>query len=358
MGKNQNLPPADAGERPSHANGGILYWIMVIFVCNPLTMFFFNLFAPQKASKFIYTWSGSGKKLKKIYRFLANLMPFRWNKFWMSYAGIKQYSPRQQTKYYLEHETTGEILRLLDIKEVDKLFYTQKKNKLVREQIYEFRRPSDSVFATMFLGKDVRDLRKFAHFGPFGKNVALSLVNCAKCEVLESKSDCQKFPMTDFLADYVRMFKMDDEMLERLRDFQAPEQKTKIWFSRINPAIEAFQQRMFAREQYKNKDVRPWRNFCKTTKEIYPEAQTVMNQKQHLIFYETGHTLSKKAVLYFLKDGNPSRFELMLEWEKKKGVFKGEAKEIIEDNPGLSRRYEEFINQKSKPKQDGGKKPQ
>ncbi|MBR2136824.1 MAG: hypothetical protein IJ852_02545 [Alphaproteobacteria bacterium] len=328
---------------------------MAIFVANPLTMFFWNWFSPQEASEFIYTWSGSGKKLKAFYRFLANLMPFSRNKFWMSYVDIRQYSPRQQARYYLEYDTTGEMLRKLDIEAVDMLFKTQKNNQLIREQIYEFRRPSDAVITSLFLGKNVRELRKFLPFGPFGMNVATTLINLAMCEVLESNPDCQKFPLTEYLADYVRAYRMDKEFLEKLRDFQGPAWATKVWFDRIEPAIEAFQQRLYVREQSKNGDVRTWRNFCKSTKIIYPEAQKVMNVKQHLIFYETGHRLAPEVVLHFLKDGYPARFDMMLRWEKDKGVFKGEAKEIIDDNPELYNVYQRF---KQNPKPDENKKSQ
>ena len=359
MGKIRNfLTPTDEGGALINANSGFFYWVTVIFVANPLTMFFWNLFAPRKASEFIYTWVGSGKKTKGFYRFLANLMPFRWNKYWIQRAGVEHYSLRQQVKYYLQYDTTSETLRRLNLDAVDTIYKSQKDNEFVRGQIYEFRRPSELVITSLFLGKSVGELRKFSQYGPFGKNAAQTLVNLAKCEVLESKESCRKFPLTDYLADYVRVFKMDADMLERLRDFQGSARVTKIWFDRIEPAIVAFQQRMFTREQSKNNDVRPWRGFCKGNKVIYPEAQKVMSLKQLLIFYETGHRLSPDTVLYFLKDGYPARFDMMLRWEKNKEIFStGEAKEIVDENPRLSGVYKKFINQTPKP-QDYGKKSQ
>lgn len=338
------------------ADSGFFYWVVLIFVANPLTMFFWNLFAPQKASEFIYTWNGSGQKMKKTYCFLANLMPLNWNKFWMLYAGLKYYSPRKQAKYYLKCDTTGETLRKLDIGAVDLLFKTQKDNKVVREQIYEFRRPSDEVIISLFFSKDVNELRKFLRFSQFGKNVAETLVDLAQYEVLESKPDCHKFPLTDYLADYIRAYKMENSFLEKLRDFKGSASATEAWFSRIEPAIVAFQQRVFVREQSKNSDVRPWRNFCKSNKVIYPEAQKIMTLKQHLIFYETRHQLSPEVVLCFLQDGYPARVSMMLHWEKSKDVFQGKAKEIIENNPMLYNVYKNFINKKTKPDCYGKKK--
>ena len=337
MGKSK-APPTDVGEPQVHINGGILYWLTVIFICNPLTMFFFNLFAPRKASEFIYTWRGSGTKLKNFYMILADQTPFYWNKYWMQRAGVEHYSPSQQTKYYLQFDTTGKTLRKLDDGTVCKLFFSTK-NKLIKEQIYENCRANDDLFTSLCLGKCISDLRRLVEPGPLGKGQVFAMIKMAKCEVLEGGKGSQKFPLTDFLADYVRMFKMDEEIIDELRNFDVPKEHAKVWFDRINPAIETFKQRLFTKDQQKNHDVRPWRNFCKTTKGICPEAQVLMNQKQHLIFYENGHRLSQKAIVYFLRGGNPARFDLILRHERK-DVFGDEAMSIINANEVLCGIYQ------------------
>lgn len=336
-----NSSPANAEQkRASSLEQVVIDFLEIIFVCNPLSMFLFNLFAPRLAVE--YVASKKSNHLTFCYAVLASLMPFYWNKYWMSLVGVQHYSKRLQKKYYLRYDSTSETLRAMDSDLVEEIFRENIDNCDVMEYISANHRPSDKMLLEFFQNGQIQYLRMFAKYGPFTKSQILQLIDVAKSEVMTgySSAGLVDWRQLDFLVEYFKKFDTDSEITASLHNLNGLDDAiVKHWKHAIDIAMEAHSQKVLTNNLRKNYDEKQWQNFCENTQNISYEAEICMCSDQYKVFHRTGHKLSAEAIKFMMQKADHMICCQIFHYEPNFGLITDEIASIVKSSRDLYPMY-------------------
>lgn len=343
-----NSSSANAETKMKPVEQAVFDFFEIIIVLNPLSMFLVNLFAPHAAVSYVF--SKKKRWLEKFYAFLAKAMPYKWNNYWIERVGVQNYSPKRQKLYYRYYDSSAETLKLLDRQVIEEIFWEYRDDHAFIEQICSNYRPSDELLAKLCCESGVKYLYRFMHYGPFNKSQTLFLIQQAKSETMAQYPDIRtaNLPILTFLADYLKKFESDAEIVRALYDFNdggyGGEAAVKRWHNAVDHALMIRTQKTVTLAIRKKFDEAKWTNFCKETDVIYPEVQMCMNSDQYKIFHNTGHQMSAEAILYFMQKVDYPVCFLIFNYEDEMGLVTEDIKRIVKSDDQLYSIYISLVN--------------
>lgn len=336
-------------------------FLQIIFVCNPLTMFFFNLFAPQKAARFAFQ-PKFGQTMRDCYTFFASLMPFYWNKFWIELAGVGDYDDKLQERFCWEFSRKPETLKQMSDGALRLLWrrrgvtpLSDKKTRLEHAMLFiEAGKMNDCRFEDVL--DFVEDYIVWAYIkrGALPKQHLRMLTLKAACN--SSTADYRGFSVQhelngrflQILVAYTKKYGLTSECLQIVHHVGITKPEADKLQGVIDESMNIFSQRSYTVSQKSESDLTGWRAFCKSSKKIYTEAQMQMNVAQYLIFNETGHTLDVDAILFFVRKVNKPMCQEIFRHEPDHGVAAQEVSSLINATPELRNMFYQTLGEKEK----------
>lgn len=315
------------------------FFIVAILVYNPLTMFFIQLFSPNSAAKLCcegretlaYVVGDWFCNIVKKYRYLANVWPYRWKKYWMTYRGVGEYSVKDQIRYFNEFNCCLSCLT----EEARKQIWTSQMfssnlslfKMFVKEGVLTNERFADLLWKNTFsliwsyVKTNTPDSMKVAML----LNKALfddPRLNTSKNTKVAGSSEGMR------VVQYVvKRYGLDCALISDIylyKDVKSGEVEL------IEKALDIYSQRVFTSST--EGASAEWKAFCENTPEICPEAQMCMDEYQYDVFLATDHHLDASAIVHFFKkasEANDPMVARILKNEPEHGVLNDEIDTIV-----------------------------
>ena len=318
----------------------IFFFIVAILVYNPLTMFFIQLFSPNSAAELccegretladvVGDWFCN---IVKKYCYLANIWPYRWKKYWMTYRGVGEYSVEDQIRYFNEFNCC--LARLTE--EARKQIWTSQMfssnlslfKMFVKEGFLTNERFADLLWRNTFsliwsyVKTNTPDLMKVAML----LNKALfddPRLNTSKNTKVAGSSEGMR------VVQYVvKRYGLDCALISDMYLYKDVIKSGELEL--IEKALDVYSQRVFTSNT--EGASAEWKAFCENTPEICPEAQMCMDEYQYDVFLATDHHLDASAIVHFFKkasEANDPMVARILKNEPEHGVLNDEIDTIV-----------------------------
>lgn len=303
------------------------FWVFII-AGNPLTMWVLFLFSPKLAHRWANNDTYFGDTPRKMYRYLALKWPFYWSKWWINLSDLPKLSVCQQLGYFFEVNPLAETfnamseeagLRLLDC------------HPAVCLHIVCFMRFKTKQFAALLNDGKIDLLAEYLRHGALSAERQKMLAEAA----LNAGTDTHLYKVFE---DYVKRYNLLEALQIEL-NIRYPQQ-----FETVKRAVNCYHQRrtvLFCAKMDCAQSTKWWKNFCRTTSEIYPEVQAEMNSKQYEYFHEYEHTLAPEAICKLLKSSDSAWPRLIFKYEPAHGLVSKEIRLLVAQNKGLSKILDE-----------------
>jgi len=315
----------------------VWFFIMALFLYNPLTMFLIHLFSPKTAARFCCKNTIElGKWFKKFvygfYSWLAKPWPYHWKKHWMGYGAIVG-NVEEQLRYYDEYDCS---LGFLTEDARCDLWNRAIEDRLIRKKVFtEFSKQGfldDDKFCALISGCHYSFIWNMLEKQTPSKERVAMLINQAlfsDCRLETSKNyktagDENAMKIVLFV---VRRNGLDCDLISSI--CACKKQKAEE-IKQIEQALDVYAQKIFTGD---TGGLTPdWKAFCENTPEICPEAQKLMDHQQYAVFLDTDHHLDASAIAHFFKkasqDDDPM-VQLIMSKEPDHGVLSDEIDNII-----------------------------
>lgn len=336
--------------------GGVVFFA----AANPLSMFFFNLFFPENAARFVREFIGFNDFWRNFYTKTALKWPLWWSVEWITPENLKTCGARKQVAYFWDNyynrnvrwremtlkAMSSEAQVALIRKHFDHAFEFGMLMHLTDEMFAEWLKQlikKGNKISPLTIGcwqKLYEPLCDYLATGKLPFSQVMMLTRVAVDEY--NNSSC---PLMKKLEDYIERFGLSKKQLKEIaqymcdnmywRDVFGEEPKTdlakaikesdkyKHFYNILLERQVNFEQRVFTKSQRGEKRTDEWKAFCEKTRYICVAAQKEMDVEQYKMFHATGHTLNKEAIFTLLcyPDRNLHRL-----------VFLYEPLEIFEEN--------------------------
>lgn len=361
------------------------YCLQAIFVCNALSMFVFNLFAPKKCAKFAHQ-EKFGNAMK-VYDALAALMPYRWRKHWMDYySSWEGYSDYDQVMYFSESDDiitarnrfkkmTNNALELLWMvatrkgmenpekvinmfiafqpKLTDKQFeylLTEKKFRLI--ELYISKGPICAEQVKMLIHSAIfghPTLPLYEQIAVNGDFYTISEDDAQKANTNRS-SDCENF--CNLLVTYVKKHGLSADLL--LYGNNLAKQTITINHENALRTKQAIQAALNVRSQClyvisqrgENFNEDAWRTYCHENPYICVEAQMKMDLPKYKIFAEEGHMLDEEALTRFFMQANLAMCREIFMTEPHYGFVTEKIALLVNENHRLQKVFYDVLQKR------------
>ena len=330
-----------------NATNEFVFVLLAVFVCNPLTMFFFNLFAPQKAAEFCARPEFKEPMLF-CYAFLLYWMPFYWTKHWMKQIGPENYGCKRQLRYYNEVDNSDETFLRLDKEVQEKILWQNLQNNEVLEKIGRIWRPSDECFFDLLFTQNYSAIEMLAQSGPFRKSQVKTLLEAASYSGKFGDENKNSFGLNSilfpFLRRYICKYGLSCELKTMAHEIEMSNSNDmSFWNNAIERATIVYFQRTVTNSHKQYFHATEWLGFCKRNKKICWQAQICMNLAQYHIFHSTGHKLHEEALLHFLKAGDGAMCKFIFRYEPNNGMISKHVRKTVTSNGRLYKIYKGAI---------------
>lgn len=300
------------------------FWVFII-AGNPLTMLVLFLFSP----KLMYRWANNdtyfGEIPRKMYRYLAVKWPFYWSKWWITLSDLPKLSVCLQLRYFFEISPKAETFNAMSEDAGLRLLSCHPKVCL---PIVRFMHFKPKQFEALLSSDKIDLLEEHLRHGALTEERQKMLIDAA----LKNSADNQR--MLKLLTDYVKHYNLPVALLYEV------EKTYPQHYEVIKQASECYQQRWtvrFCAEMDCKQQTSIWKNFCQTTAEIYPEAQSEMSVKQYGSFHYFGHKLAPKAIYNLLKSSDSAWPRLIFIYEPLHGLISDEIRLLVAQNETMSK---------------------
>lgn len=294
----------------------------IIFIGNPVSMFFFNLFAPARCAEFAHQ-TKYYPLMWESYLFLAMLMPFAWRKYWVArdLENLKDYGINTQVKYFVEYNSsvfTAENLsdvafnRVFDatVNNTGFAYYASFDNDKCLSILLEAKHKLSELQFDQLLGKGKYNIiRQYFGYGAMPKPQVMQMIKYC-CSKGDTASIC-------LLADYVRKYGADAEMITMAFEYKKHE---AIIQEELTEALDCHSQRVFIDKHGKSDSLAEFETYCFKHEKFFAEAQMHMNKDQYDIFHKTCHKLSPEAIEYFVAKHSIPMCKRIFKYEPNNGL--------------------------------------
>ena len=315
----------------------VWFFIMALFLYNPLTMFCIQLFSPKTAARFcckktIELGEWFDEFVRGFYSWLAKPWPYRWKKHWMGYGAIDG-SVKDQIRFYEEYDCS---LGFLTADAREELWNQAIEDRLIRKKVFtEFAKQcflDDDKFCTLISGHHYSFIWDMLEKQTPSKERVAMLLNQAlfsDCRLDTNKNykvagDENAMKVVLFV---VRRNSLDGDLISGLCAHKGHRDGE---IKQIEQALDVYAQRVFTDNT--SGITNEWQAFCENTPEICPEAQKLKDPQQYDVFLATDHHLDASAIAHFFKkasqDDDPM-VQLIMSKEPDHGVLSDEIDNII-----------------------------
>ena len=347
---------------------------VVLVLCeNPVSMFVFNLFFPEYASRFTAEFIGFPLALRKFYTKYALKWPYLWAKHWITLGNLSTCSARKQFAFYRDNSIYKEVAKLMSPEA--QVMLVRKHPELI-EKIYGEMRLTDEMFAE-WLQQLIRQDAKKEHSLDFVKELYAPLENYLKRGKLPfsqlmlmlrtavTEFDNSACPLMRFVYDYIERFGLSKKQLEEMAQYMcdnlywhnifgekpttemakefAKQDKFDHFFGILHDRQVFYEQRIFTRTHRLSSQTEEWEAFCTGNTYICPSAQKEMNTNQYTIFHEAGYVLCVEAITHFLRYPDRNLHRLVFRYEPLEILEKSEIQALIDSSIYTREAYDEEV---------------
>lgn len=325
---------------------GFLGGVVLVICCNPLVMFFFNLFFPENAARFVREFIGFAEFWRDFYTRNALKWPYWWAQEWMTKENLHLCSPKKQVLYYQDNLNRSSVLKAMSS---EAQVYLVRKHSEYMTEIIGLMRLTDDMFAEWLRQIVKKGYKPHPCGDPWWRNLyspldyylrtgkipfsqVMILTRMAVAE--HNNSSC---PLSQYLYDYIERFGLNKKQLEEIAQYMCDNlywhdvfaeeatteaekehvrhEKFRHFYNFLSEHQENYDQRVFARSHRLSNHTEEWKTFCSNAANICPAAQKEMDINQYTIFHEAGHKLSTKAIVYFLEYPDRMLHRLVFRYE-------------------------------------------
>lgn len=361
------------------------FWGGVVFLAaaNPISMFVFNLFAPENAARFVHEFIGFNDFWRNFYTKCALKWPLWWSAEWITLDNLKTCGARKQVAYfwgnYYEKNVSWRKMTLeamspeaqvvLIRKHFDRAFDFGMLMHLTDDMFDEWLKQlikkgnKISPLTVGYWQKLYEPLCDYLTTGKLPFSQVMMLTHAAVAEY--GNSSC---PLMKELEKYIERFGLRKKQLATIAQYMCDnlhwhdtfgeEPTTELakelkkrdkfnhFFNILNERQINFEQRVFTKSQRGDKLTDEWKIFCEKTRYICVAAQREMDIEQYKMFHATGHTLNKEAICTLLSYPDRNLHRLVFLFEPSKVFEEKDLKLFINKNASLKAVFDE---EKAKP---------
>lgn len=334
----------------------VFLFVMELFLYNPITMFFIQLFGPKTAARLCRQKTMSGQWLDDLvhsfYPCLAKPWPYRWKKHWMLHNGVVG-SVKEQIRYYNEYNCSLNLLTAEAREELWNLAVAMENSerqtqKKVFTEFFDCDFIDDAKFRTLIANRRYSFIWDMLKEKTPSKDRVAMLLNQAlfsDCNLKTSKNyktagDEDAMKIVLFV---VRRNGLDCDLIS---DLCALKEHKKEEIKQIEQALDAYAQRVFTDNT--SGATPEWQAFCENTSEICPEAQKLMCPEQYAVFLATDHNLDASAIAHFFKKASKDdnlMVQMIMSHEPEHGLISDEIDNIVKSKSIL---FEALMSELSK----------
>ncbi len=347
--------------------------VLVILACNPLSMFVFNLFFPEYASRFTAEFIGFPQALRRFYTKYALKWPYWWAKHWITLGNLNTCSARKQVAFYRDNDIYKEVVKLMSPEA--QVMLVRRHFELI-ERIYSEMRLTDEMFAE-WLQQLIKQDAKKEHSLDFVKELYAPLENYLKKGKLPfsqmmlllhaavEEYDNSACPLMSYVYDYIERFGMSEKQLKEMAQYMcdnlywhsafsekpttemakefAKYDKFTHFFGMLHDRQVRYEQRIFTRTHRLANQADEWRAFCTENTYICPAAQKEMSINQYTIYHEAGYVLCVEAIAHFLRYPDRNLHRLVFRYEPLEILQKSEIQALVESTIFMRDAYDEEV---------------
>lgn len=309
-----------------------IWWVLL---CNPISMLLFHRIKPKFASSLAHNTILCGKDMCAFYTKLARIWPFRWSKWWLTPADLKNYKPEQQATYFIKVNGSQEALNALSAEALSLLaeMYPQK----VAEIIQNMQLPN-ALFEQILRSDLNADLQSYIKKGTLPKEQIILLMKRA---ISNSKFTLQSNAMLMFLDYAERCGLSKDLRHEFFKEAQAVGFKRDIMHALLSYdqkcAVRQFSDFGFADSQSR------WKSYLEEQGKLLIRPSLEMTPEQYDVFHEVGLHLYPEATLAFLKRDLPEMHKRIFRYEPNHGIVNDSASHVVNGNPKMKEMFERVL---------------
>ena len=315
--------------------GNAYIFIWWVLLCNPISMVLIHWIKPKLASQLAHDRLFCGDNTLKLYTKLAMKWPFKWAKWWLAPADLKNYKPAQQATYFIKVNGSLEALNALSA-EADALL-TEMYPQKVAEIIQNMQLPN-ALFEQVLISERNADLQSYIKKGTLPKEQISILMERA---ISDSKFTLQSNAMLMFLDYAERCGLSKDLRHEFFKEAQAVGFKRDIMHALLSYdqkcAVRQFSDFSFADSQSR------WKRYLEEQGKLLIRPSLEMTVEQYDVFHKVGLKLYPEAVLAFLKRDLPEMHKRIFRYEPEHGIRNEEIGKLVAGNPKLKALYDEAI---------------
>lgn len=316
---------------------GFLWELELFLIFNPLTLFVLNIFKPRWARSMAHFDALYDKKSQKFFTEQAKKWPWNWAKYWYTREELKDLSEKRQIDYYYDVDCSAKTLAAMS-SEASLAVIDDGMGKNFEEfkQNINGIKMSPELFRA-FIQKSINedDMSTLSDYLKRG-TISKDLVEC----LFDEAGDFDNTWLASVFYDYVERCGLGQEMLKNL----LARSSSAKFKEEVEKRQNIYSQRLFAKSQRGSKLTDAWLPYCKTVKEICPQAQMEMDSDQYHIFHSTGHHLDADAILHILgHNSDRTMAKLIFEYEPFFGMIRNDIKELVDHTPALSDLYQSVM---------------
>lgn len=327
------------------------YCLQAIFVCNALSMFVFNLFAPKKCSKFAHQEKFGD--VMRVYDALAALMPYRWRKHWMDYySSWEGYSDYDQVMYFSESDDiitarnrfkkmTNNALELLWMVATRKGM--ENPEKVINMFIAFQPKLTYKQFEYLLTEKKFRLIELYISKGPICAEQVKMLIHEA---ILHEDYD-----YCDLLVSYVKKHGLSADLLlygnEIGKQTDINRKRALRTKQAVQAALKVRSQCLYVVSQRGvNFKEDAWRTYCRENPYICVEAQMKMDLPEYKIFAEEGHMLDEEALTRFFMQADLAMCREIFMTEPHYGFVTEKISLLVNENHRLQKVFYDVLQKR------------
>ena len=359
--------------------------LQMIFICNPLSMFVLNLFAPAKAAAFAHREEFS-PLMADVCSFLSYWLPWRWKKHWMVYENLADYQPAEQCRFFLTYSAKEETLKAMS-EEARQMLWSittkdsgKPKDKMLRvievfiralprlqdEQVpYLLDINRIYLFKMYIRHGTIRyvQVKMLVHAAVYGHPTLPQYTptvgnggpesglqrNYTAEDVALAKADLnlKRQMFLNILTDYVRQHGIKPDVFAYIAELKAGTLGEEV-SSAIRIALLVHEQRAFTVSHRKPEMSAIWRTYCEQQKNLCFEAQIWMTPAQYDVYHSTNHTLLPDAIAHYVRKGNLDMCRKIFLYEPEYGFVSEEIAHLVHANRDVETVFYQILQAQEK----------
>lgn len=359
--------------------------LQMIFICNPLSMFVFNLFAPAKAAAFAHREEFS-PLMADVCSFLSYWLPWRWKKHWMVYENLADYRPAEQCRFFLEHSPKEETLKAMSEEARQMLWAIATKDdgkprdkmlRVIEVFIRALPRLQDEQVPYLLDINRIYLFKMYVRHGAIRYPQVKMLINAAVYghptlplyvpavgdggpqsglqqhytaeDVALAKADLKikRRMFLDILTDYVRQHGIKPEVFAYILALNVGAAGKEV-SSAIRTALLVHEQRAFTVSHRKLEMSVVWQSYCEQQKNLCFDAQILMSPAQYDVYHRTKHTLLPEAIAYYVRKGNLDMCRKIFLYEPEYGFVSEEIAHLVHANREIETVFYQILQTQEK----------